>query len=159
GLQVEAKYQLAVKAVNDKGASSATHFTISSIGTNGSVYQLHDGPLEAEVRDGKQSSVGSTGTGSDDDASSMVTLTLPSVIMGVLGAGSGLVFLMILLLLFITYHRRRVSHQPRPLADTLHHSEGGDSSKDTIRSVRCTHTSLALSAEHHLTCLERDMQQ
>ncbi|KAG7163329.1 putative Nephrin-like 27 [Homarus americanus] len=41
GLQVDGKYQLVIRAVNEKGSSGATHLIVSSIGTNGSIYQLH----------------------------------------------------------------------------------------------------------------------
>nr|XP_045614701.1 nephrin-like [Procambarus clarkii] len=157
GLQVEGKYQLLMRAVNDKGSSSATQLTVASSGTNNSVYQLHDGPLEAEVRDGGQTGVGSDGgaAGTNHTASLFPSLALPSLFMGALGTGSGLVFVVIVSLLCVAYHKRRVSHQPGPLADPLHHTEA----RDTPRGAsKCTLTSPTLTPEHHITCLERDMQ-
>nr|XP_053650227.1 hemicentin-1-like [Cherax quadricarinatus] len=160
GLRMESKYQLIITAVNDKGTSSATHLTVSSIGTNGSVYQLHDGPLEAEVRDGGKNGVGSEGVAAvgDGGGAFLEALAVPSFIMGVLGVGSGLVLLVILLLLFITFRRNRAP-QPRPLADTLHHISTTENLGGSSNSPRRSHSSPVLTPEHHTTCLERDVTE
>ncbi|KAG7163317.1 Nephrin-like 3, partial [Homarus americanus] len=164
GLQVEGKYQLVIRAVNDKGSSGATHLTVSSIGTNGSIYQLHDGPLEAEVRDGGKTNAVNEGSPDGSDESYFDSPVLPTFIVGVLGVGSALVFLVIIFLLFITFRRRRIIRRARPLSESLQQTEvvavkhipQGDASK----SPKCSHESpVLMTPEHEVTCLDRDIQQ
>ncbi|XP_037799544.1 nephrin-like, partial [Penaeus monodon] len=58
GLRPGRKYDLFITAHNDKGASTPAHLTIAA---HGSVYQHHDGPSEAEVRDGGKTAAGDEG--------------------------------------------------------------------------------------------------
>ncbi|XP_037799658.1 nephrin-like, partial [Penaeus monodon] len=69
GLMTGRKYSLVITAYNSKGSSAPTHMSISSPGASGSVYRQHDGPSEAEVRDGGKngSSGGGGGAGGGDD--------------------------------------------------------------------------------------------
>ncbi|XP_045604906.2 nephrin [Procambarus clarkii] len=166
GLKVGKTYHLTIMAVNSKGSSESVLLTVSSGQTNGSVYQLYDGPSEAEVRDGGK--IGATETkdpeegDNDDDDEKAVddkalgSLALPSLLLVALGVGSGLVFLVILLLLFLTFRRRRAP-QLLSLADTHHHKKMVDLHHD--RSTRSSRTSSILTPEHDSACLEREMQQ
>nr|XP_045585149.1 nephrin-like [Procambarus clarkii] len=155
-LQMEGKYQLVITAVNDKGSSPGTHLTVSSIGSNGSVYQFHDGPLEAEVRDGGKNGAKAEGPETSDGESLLDALALPSFIMGVLGVGSGLVLLVILLLLFITFRKRRAP-QPLPLTEPLHHTSTSETLQGANRSPRCGHNTSMLTPESHDVLQDRDV--
>ncbi|XP_069187327.1 nephrin [Procambarus clarkii] len=135
GLQEGGKYRLVITAVNDKGASSGTRLTIISAGPDDPLYQLHDGPLEAEVRDGGQTATVNKDLSTDGTSPRWWTSTIgpPSLILGALALVSGLVLLAILGLLFVTIHSRRVvvvvetaaTTTPRqllPLSETLMHA-------------------------------------
>ncbi|XP_071525087.1 uncharacterized protein [Panulirus ornatus] len=177
GLREGGKYQLVIRAVNGRGYSSATHFTINSIGTNGSVYHLHDGPLEAEVRDGGKT--GGNGEGSGPGTQSFESLVLPSFIVGVLGVGSGLVLLVILILLVTTFRRRmairrrhpghleeeeeeeeeeRRQHHHHRRRRRRRHTEVAQRPHPTEKSPGRSQTSPVLTPGHYSTCLERDLQ-
>ncbi|KAK8405063.1 hypothetical protein O3P69_001559 [Scylla paramamosain] len=155
GLQEGGQYQLEVRAVNERGRSTAAHLTLTSA-PNGSAYHLHDGPLEAEVRDGGQTAAGpSTGTtgissSSGSGNSSLDALQLPNFILGVLGAGSGLLLLLILLLLLLTLRHKRLL-PPRLQAERQLHVR-----RET--ETRCGPESLPTTPDHDTTCLERDLQ-
>ncbi|XP_042203585.1 nephrin-like [Homarus americanus] len=153
GLEARGKYQLVIRAVNDKGSSSAAHLIVSSIDTKNYVYQLHDGPLEAEVRDGGKNGVVG-GESEVPEESFLDTLALPSFIMGVLGVGSGLVLLVILLLLIITFRGRRRAPQLHPLAHNLHLT---DTEESLPRAASSTRISPVFTPDQHTTCLETDV--
>ncbi|KAK8734220.1 hypothetical protein OTU49_006067, partial [Cherax quadricarinatus] len=132
GLQEGGKYQLVVRAVNDKGTSSGTLLTVTSIGTNGSLYQVHDGPLEAEVRESGQTSV-TQDIPADRVETHWGPLALSSLMLGALGMVSGLLLLAVLVLVFVTIRsstngggRRRIARlrtqQLLPLSETLCHA-------------------------------------
>ncbi|MPC40531.1 Nephrin [Portunus trituberculatus] len=155
GLQEGGQYQLEVRAINERGRSTAAHLTLTSA-PNGSAYHLHDGPLEAEVRDGGQTaagpSTGTTGVSSSNGSgnSALDTLQLPNFILGVLGAGSGLLLLLILLLLLLTLRHKRLL-PPRLQAESQLHVR-----RET--ETRCGPESLPTTPDHDTTCLERDLQ-
>nr|XP_045584158.1 uncharacterized protein LOC123746584 [Procambarus clarkii]XP_045584159.1 uncharacterized protein LOC123746584 [Procambarus clarkii]XP_045584161.1 uncharacterized protein LOC123746584 [Procambarus clarkii] len=128
GLKEKSKYLVVVTAVNDRGLTSDTHLTISSLGTSGSVYQPHDGPLEAEVRDGGPVVDGHEGIddGETDDRSFWETLTdNPYRPLILVCLGSSLLVLVILLLLgTISYRKRRRIAEPGPQDDSQDMGDG-----------------------------------
>lgn len=110
GLRPGRKYDLFITAHNDKGASTPAHLTIAA---HGSVYQHHDGPSEAEVRDGGKTA------GGDDGGPGLPYLRamdLPTLLPAALGVGAGLVIIIIILILLITFRTRR----PRPRPEEAH---------------------------------------
>ncbi|KAG7155220.1 Nephrin-like 23 [Homarus americanus] len=155
GLEARGKYQLVIRAVNDKGSSSAAHLTVTSIDTKNYVYQLHDGPLEAEVRDGGKNGVVG-GESEVPEESFLDALALPSFIMGVLGVGSGLVLLVILLLLIITFRGRRRAPQLHPLAHNLHLTDTEESLPSGASPGVLSHV---LTPDHLTTSLEGGVMQ
>ncbi|XP_069950904.1 uncharacterized protein [Cherax quadricarinatus] len=160
GLKVGGRYYLTITAVNAKGASEAVLLTITSGSSNSSVYQLYDGPSEAEVRDGgKIVSPEDTEEPEDDiiDHRALGSLVIPSLLLVVLGVGSGFVFLVIVLLLFITFRSRRAP-QLLSLAVTHHHKEMVDHHHHSGKSPRSSRTSSTLTPDRESSCLERDMQ-
>ncbi|KAG7155574.1 hypothetical protein Hamer_G015935, partial [Homarus americanus] len=148
GLQVAGKYHLVVTAVNAKGASEPVLLTVTSLSTNGS------------VRDGGKINTSNTKPTDENHHTFLDTLALPSVIMVVLGVGSGLVLLVILLLLFITFRSRRAPQLLSLAAGVHSHKEMDDrhSRAATGRSPRSSRTSSTLTPEHDSSCLEREMQ-
>ncbi|XP_050703985.1 nephrin-like [Eriocheir sinensis] len=179
GLAVGGRYQLRVRAVNDKGMSEPAVLTVSSRSTNGTLYQLYDGPSEAEVRDGGKSPHGGEDEdeeGSDDPI--LGALEIPSVLAAALGAGCGLILLGLLLILLLIFRGRRrrrregQAHQTTPSPSSSSSSlapgrclslRGKGESKGRAAASRATpsrseSTAAMLSPGHGDTCLERDMQ-
>ncbi|XP_047486686.1 uncharacterized protein LOC125037552 [Penaeus chinensis] len=110
GLRPGRKYDLFITAHNDKGASTPAHLTIAA---HGSVYQHHDGPSEAEVRDGGKTAGGDEGA---PGYPYLHTMSLPTLLPAALGVGAGLVIIIIILILLITFRTRR----PRPRPEEAH---------------------------------------
>ncbi|XP_071532110.1 protein turtle homolog B-like [Panulirus ornatus] len=153
-LQAGQKYDLVITAFNEKGSSNSIHTTISSMGSNGSVYQPHDGPSEAEVRDGSKNVGGPgntfTGVGGSDGKNKYLTmLDMPSLMPAALGIGAGLVLIIIVLILLITF-RTRLPHHVETQQDIP--------SQDTEADGTPDHHHLSPVTTHHTSCLERDTQ-
>ncbi|KAK4298695.1 hypothetical protein Pmani_028967, partial [Petrolisthes manimaculis] len=169
GLAEGSRYQLHITAVNDKGNSAPVLLTITSIGTNNSVYQLDDGPSEAEVRDGgkkkkNQQPLEVAGVGETNDVNKprSSVLALPSVMAGVMGIGSVVVLILILIVLLLAFRTRQ-----RRIAEARHSSPSPSSSctssltttqKERREPRRSESTASMLSPDHADVCMERDMQ-
>ncbi|XP_042873910.1 uncharacterized protein LOC122254330 [Penaeus japonicus] len=106
GLLPGRKYDLFITAHNDKGVSTPAHLTIAA---HGSVYQHHDGPSEAEVRDGGKTVGGEEGV---PGYPYLHALSLPTLLPAALGVGAGLVIIIIILILLITFRTRRPRQRP-----------------------------------------------
>ncbi|KAK3850264.1 hypothetical protein Pcinc_043013 [Petrolisthes cinctipes] len=144
GLSEGGQYEVAIRAVNKKGTSAATRLTLTSTPTaNTSLYHLHDGPFEAEVREG--------GTGVTDGGGSVLQgLALPSLLLGLLGLSSGVVLLLVLTLLLLFARRRR---RLRGLVGQKRGSRSGSAG-----SPGCSHASTLLTPEQHTTTCLEEMQ-
>ncbi|XP_063868172.1 uncharacterized protein LOC135104529 [Scylla paramamosain] len=180
GLAVGGRYQLRVRAVNDKGVSEAAVLTVSSRSTNGTVYQLYDGPSEAEVRDGGKSPHGAESEGGETpDDPLFGALEVPSVLAAALGAGCGLLLLGSLLIILLIVRGRKRRRREEPAQTTP--SPSSSSSSSSLVPGRCLSlgargeakgktaanrtlpsrsesTAAMLSPGHLDMCLERDMQ-
>ncbi|XP_071550548.1 uncharacterized protein [Panulirus ornatus] len=149
-LQAGQTYDLVITAINDKGPSAAIYITI----TSGSVYQSHDGPSEAEVRDGSKNGgnlgnvmSGGGSTGGKNKYLSM--LSMPSLVPATLGTMVGLILIIIVLILLITL-RTRIPHHLQAQQDIpCQEIEAEGTSQHNYRSP---------SISNHISCLERDMQ-
>ncbi|XP_068217398.1 nephrin-like isoform X2 [Palaemon carinicauda] len=144
GLKPKQRYNLYITAVNDKGHSSPTLLTISSVGTANFIYQLHDGPSEAEVRDGGKTPA---------DGGSFVfgnkyldNISLPSLIPAALGVGAGLILVIIVLILLIVFRTRRPRNPPSCSSLT-----GSELSKAGSKSP-------SMTPKQTTSCSERDLQ-
>ncbi|XP_069163229.1 protein turtle homolog A [Procambarus clarkii] len=175
GLQAGKKYDLVITAYNEKGSSLATHVTVSSSGANGSVFQPHDGPSEAEVRDGGKNGSGTGGSGGSGGSSGsgsgigsgnkkyLSVLALPSLMPAALGVGAGLILIIIVLIFLITFrtrlphhhHHHRHHHHPHH----HHHQHHPDTpTHDTEPEDSPKHPNSPSNPIHHPSCLERETQ-
>ncbi|XP_050699123.1 nephrin-like [Eriocheir sinensis] len=150
GLWPGGTYQLAITAANDRGHSAAAYLTLAS-GSNTSLYHLHDGPFEAEVRDAGKTLGAEGGGGSIGGSLTLLldSLALPSVLLGILALASVLLLLLILALLMATLRRRRTP-QLLPLTETSRPQSAA--SKETGNTL--THTPDRVS-----TCLEEEEEE
>ncbi|XP_042231987.1 hemicentin-2-like [Homarus americanus] len=153
GLQTGQKYDLVISSFNDKGFSTPAHVTVFSTGANGSIYQPHDGPSEAEVRDGGKNGGGIGSviggvSGSDANNKYLSVLAMPSLIPAALGVGAGLILIIIVLILLITFRTRHPRHHS-PQHDTPTQDTEPEDSPQHHKSPVIT---------HHASCLERDIQ-
>ncbi|XP_063887352.1 hemicentin-2-like [Scylla paramamosain] len=148
GLWPGGTYQLAIRAANNKGLSTATRLTLAS-GSNASLYHLHDGPFEAEVRDAGNTPGGEAEGGRDGLTLFLDSLTLPSVLLGLLGLASVLMLLLILLVLMVTLRRRRMP-QLVPLTEA--------SRPQSAASKESGQTPAMHSPQRISTCLEEELQ-
>ncbi|KAK7072464.1 hypothetical protein SK128_012310 [Halocaridina rubra] len=145
GLKPKQKYNLLITAHNDKGSSPPTHLAISSIGTSGAIYQPHDGPSEAEVRDG-----GKTGNGgANPDGNLLETTSLPHLMPAALGVGAGLVLVIIILIFLIIFRTRRPRYFAPPMCGSVAGSELSKNSSSKSPSMTPKPTT---------SCSERDAQ-
>ncbi|XP_045117762.1 hemicentin-2-like isoform X2 [Portunus trituberculatus] len=147
GLWPGGTYQLAIRAANNKGLSAATRLTLAS-GSNASLYHLHDGPFEAEVRDAGNTPGGEAENGRDS-LTFFDSLTLPPVLLGLLGLASAVMLLLILLVLMVTLRRRRMP-QLVPLTEA--------SRPQSSASKESGQTPAMHSPQRISTCLEEDLQ-
>nr|XP_053649962.1 hemicentin-2-like [Cherax quadricarinatus] len=181
GLQAGRKYDLIITAYNEKGSSVPAHVTVSSTGANGSVYQPHDGPSEAEVRDGGKNGGGSAIGGSSSGVSGggsggggvsggsissgnnkyLSVLAMPSLVPAALGVGAGLVIIIIVLIVLITFRTRlpRRGHHPHcrhpPPPPPCHPDTPTQETEPEEDSPKL---SKSPSLSHRHSCLERDTQ-
>lgn len=112
-------------------------------------YPLPDGPFEAEVRDAGKTPGGEAGDDSGGLTLFLDSLTLPSVLLGLLGLASVLMLLLILLLLMFTLRRRRMP-QLVPLTEA--------SRPQSAASKESGHTPAMHTPERISTCLEEELQ-
>ncbi|XP_066940172.1 LOW QUALITY PROTEIN: nephrin-like [Macrobrachium rosenbergii] len=145
GLRPKQRYNLYITAFNDKGTSSPTLLAISSIGTANFIYQLHDGPSEAEVRDGGKTPSGN-GASFGFGNKYLENISLPSLIPAALGVGAGLILVIIVLILLIVFRTRRPRNPPSCSSLT-----GSELSKTGSKSP-------SMTPKQTTSCSERDLQ-
>ncbi|KAK7085757.1 hypothetical protein SK128_023704 [Halocaridina rubra] len=146
------KYRIVITARNEKGSSLPVHLVISSPTDEGAVYQPHDGPSEAEVRDG-----GKNGSGADNsevpssNTQSELTETnnFSKFMPILLGTGGGLLVVSLLLTLGLVLRIRKSSGRRRELSSTSLGPTPRVAMKSPILSPK--HTSAS-------PCTEREMQ-
>ncbi|XP_068231410.1 protein turtle-like [Palaemon carinicauda] len=130
GLQPGEKYKINIRAKNEKGFSVPTYLTIWSLSDTSAVYQPHDGPSEAEVRDGGKNGSGAENHQEKEEKNNHQELAEPTVLYQllpiILGLGGGLLIVSSILLLFLLIRSRRQRPRcPPPAPTSLGHVPRG----------------------------------